>query len=385
LAVLGGEAQPRTLRSGDLRSNFTAVTGQVRRSIVLTAVLMGLFVPGQGLAAVKFGAQNLDFVPSGSGSVGSPITFTEMAAPTASTQPVAAPVSGVLTLIEGRYVASAETAYGYRILAGSSPNFTARPATPDGSPGKRLTKVAPLPNPARDLVGFVDSGGHPRGLPITAGERLAVFVAGNTATFALSGGGGTTSGATVSSTAGDHSSGSATYAPTFGGLELQLRGTIEPDADGDTYGDETQDNCPSIANDQTSNPCPDNPPDTAAPGVAFTVAGKKPSLHTALKKGIRLEVTADEAVSIEAEASARVKSFSPRGSALRAAPPGYVTLSRTKATLAGAGATGLTLKLTKVAKRSLAKRAKAKLRLEVTARDLAGNPAIQSSSLTLRD
>ena len=40
------------------------------------------------------------------------------------------------------------------------------------------------------------------------------------------------------------------------GAELLLNADIEADKDGDGYGDETQDNCPSIANDQTSNPCP---------------------------------------------------------------------------------------------------------------------------------
>jgi hypothetical protein len=43
---------------------------------------------------------------------------------------------------------------------------------------------------------------------------------------------------------------------TVSGAELLLSADVEPDADGDGFGDETQDNCPSIANDQTSNPCP---------------------------------------------------------------------------------------------------------------------------------
>jgi hypothetical protein len=339
---------------------------------------MGFFVPAQGFASVRFGAQDLDFAPSGAGST-SNVTLTETAPPTSATQPVTAPVSGVLTLIEGRYSAAGETAYAYRILSGSSPSFTSRPATTDGSSGKRLTRVAPFPTTARDVVGFVDSRGHPRGLPIAAGERLGVYEAGSIWSFSPATG---AAGATVSSTTGDHSSGTATYGASFGNLELQLRGTIEPDVDGDTYGDETQDNCPSIANDQTTNPCP--PPDDAAPAVAFAVAGKKPSIRSALKKGIPLEVTADEAVSIVAEASAKVRSFSARGRFSRATPPGYVTLSRANATLAGAGTTRLTLKLTKAAKRSWSKRSKVKLRLEVTARDSAGNPAIKTSTLTLK-
>ena len=42
----------------------------------------------------------------------------------------------------------------------------------------------------------------------------------------------------------------------FEGAELLLNADVEPDKDGDGFGDESQDNCPSVANDQTDNPCP---------------------------------------------------------------------------------------------------------------------------------
>jgi len=54
------------------------------------------------------------------------------------------------------------------------------------------------------------------------------------------------------------------------GRELLLNADIERDADGDGFGDESQDNCPAIANDQTSNPCP---PGTTTPG---TGTGEQP-------------------------------------------------------------------------------------------------------------
>jgi hypothetical protein len=46
------------------------------------------------------------------------------------------------------------------------------------------------------------------------------------------------------------------------GIELMLNALIEIDADADGFGDESQDNCPKIPNDQTSNPCTASP----APG-----------------------------------------------------------------------------------------------------------------------
>jgi hypothetical protein len=52
---------------------------------------------------------------------------------------------------------------------------------------------------------------------------------------------------------------------SFEGAELLVNADIEPDKDGDGYGDETQDNCPTIANDQTDNPCPSEVFD---PGIA---------------------------------------------------------------------------------------------------------------------
>jgi hypothetical protein len=53
--------------------------------------------------------------------------------------------------------------------------------------------------------------------------------------------------------------GTAPLRPGQAGIELMVNADIEIDADADGFGDETQDNCPKIPNDQTSNPC------TAAP------------------------------------------------------------------------------------------------------------------------
>jgi hypothetical protein len=53
--------------------------------------------------------------------------------------------------------------------------------------------------------------------------------------------------------------GAAPAGARIAGAELLMGADVEPDNDGDGFGDETQDNCPSIANDQTSNPCPSTP------------------------------------------------------------------------------------------------------------------------------
>ena len=52
------------------------------------------------------------------------------------------------------------------------------------------------------------------------------------------------------------------------GRELLLNADIEKDEDGDGFGDETQDNCPTVANDQTDKPC-----STATPTPTETPTG----------------------------------------------------------------------------------------------------------------
>lgn len=73
------------------------------------------------------------------------------------------------------------------------------------------------------------------------------------------------------------------------GVELLLNADVEPDKDGDGYGDETQDNCPSVANDQTDNPCPSDPirpddPTTDDPGVDDDNEGRQFRKHRAKKR-----------------------------------------------------------------------------------------------------
>ncbi|HEX6714854.1 MAG TPA: hypothetical protein VF066_15795 [Thermoleophilaceae bacterium] len=49
------------------------------------------------------------------------------------------------------------------------------------------------------------------------------------------------------------------------GRELLLNADVEKDADGDGFGDESQDNCPTIANDQTDKPCTTPTPESTTP------------------------------------------------------------------------------------------------------------------------
>ena len=61
------------------------------------------------------------------------------------------------------------------------------------------------------------------------------------------------------------------------GRELLLNADIENDGDGDGFGDESQDNCPTIANDQTDRPCTTEAPQTTGPaGPTSETIGNTP-------------------------------------------------------------------------------------------------------------
>src|SRR3954453_7814217 len=71
------------------------------------------------------------------------------------------------------------------------------------------------------------------------------------------------------------------------GQELLLNVDVEKDADGDGFGDESQDNCPTIANDQTDKPCSTPAPVSTAPeGPTSTpVETTPPPTHTQGSEG----------------------------------------------------------------------------------------------------
>jgi len=61
------------------------------------------------------------------------------------------------------------------------------------------------------------------------------------------------------------------------GRELLLNADIENDGDGDGFGDESQDNCPTIANDQSDKPCTTDSPQTGPTEPTSTTIGNEPT------------------------------------------------------------------------------------------------------------
>lgn len=165
-----------------------------------------------------------------------------------------APFDGVVTAFRVKHGKGAASpgAYAWRILTGSASPFNGRPATPSGQNDVYL--AWPLTaTPGVEAWFPTDAQGHAVGVPIKAGELIALWTekiadSGAAPAFVASGPGSTY----LRHDGSDHISGTQTYS-TFGGLEALIQGTIEPDADGDHYGDETQDPCPGVPG---LGPCP---------------------------------------------------------------------------------------------------------------------------------
>ena len=140
-----------------------------------------------------------------------------------------------------------------------------------------------------DAVQPTDAAGRPRGIPISLGERIGVWVAPGGVGFQSA-----TAGYVLAEHDGDHAAGRADYTPHTG-YEALINADIEPDADRDGYGDESQDNCPTVANDQSTNPCPATPPAETRPSEYVgprigRLTSRRRSLSSLSRRGLGVAV-----------------------------------------------------------------------------------------------
>jgi hypothetical protein len=165
-----------------------------------------------------------------------------------------------------------------------------------------------------------------------------------------------------------------TYTP-FEGFQVGVLAVVEPDADGDGYGDETQDLCPQSA--QSHFVCPPSPPPTAGPPLTL-------ESHALFRRRAWavIEVTASLSSDVTVSASARLpKRRRPaRASAQVSVPP------LTKAVPANQQVRFKLIfpKRLRLALRNVAPRKFLKLRVLSTTTDPAGNPVNDSLILKLK-
>jgi hypothetical protein len=224
---------------------------------LIAALAVSAALPAAAPAAVTIGsnlagtgADNLGaYCPSGGVCTG-----TNLSLPPGSTA-----ANGLVSPINGVVVR-------WRVKSGSSGNpVTLRVLRPAG--GATFTGAG-TSTPAATASGI--SGFFPTRLPIRAGDSVGLNIANSALVWAnTAGANGLVWGSLNGYPAGLADGGTAAGAAQ-GNKELLVQAVVEPDVDGDGFGDETQDGCPADATRQAP-PCatgPVNPDANPAPVIS---------------------------------------------------------------------------------------------------------------------
>ncbi len=220
------------------------------------AGLSMLALPSGASAATTVGS-NLAGTPNSVPSAN--ISMAPRTQPPGVTLPLTAPSAGVIVQILLKHGSSGPNpgAYGFRVLSGSAAMYTTT-----GAP----TELPDFPWPASDTPdtdSFIPAlGGVPKGIPIAAGNRLGMVRIGGTGMQGVSIRANSSMGE-LDQVVGVHNSGPLFY-DTLVPNELMVQYRIEPDADLDGFGDETQDRCPTNAATQAACPATATPATTPA-------------------------------------------------------------------------------------------------------------------------
>jgi hypothetical protein len=109
----------------------------------------------------------------------------------------------------------------------------------------------------------------PAAIPVKEGDFLGLHVIANSVAYTLPGAGYSTRFLTAADPVPDTT---ATFPSQTPGLQLDVSARLEADVDGDGFGDETQDLCPTDATRQTA--CDVVPPDSTPPDTTITTMPK---------------------------------------------------------------------------------------------------------------
>jgi hypothetical protein len=204
-------------------------------------------------------------------------SFAQSSQPSGVTLPLTAPSTGVITQILVKHGPSGVDpgTYGFRVLSGSAAAYSTTGAPVELPDSPWPSNAGPGTRPFTPSL-----GGAPKGIPIGAGERLGMVRIGGTGMqgpniwSSISGG-------TLDSIAAVHNSGAFAYNMPMNN-ELLIQYLIEPDADRDGFGDESQDRCPTNATVQAACPVP---PVTPTTPTTKTKKCKRKKKAGAAKKG----------------------------------------------------------------------------------------------------
>jgi hypothetical protein len=207
-----------------------------RTIAIASACAAALALAPPASAAQSFGSDLTSNPTVGASTTGQPFVFLSYLARTGQVLPLTAPASGVMVKLRFRQAAQGASTrtLATRILTkvGNTPDFAARTGP----------NIVLQPNTAAGNIAEtvpIDGVGDPKGVPIAAGEYLAML-----GPHLYAGVLASVSGASHAYAEGDQTSGTRSYGTAASNFEVPLQGVIEPDADGDSYGDESQDSCP---------------------------------------------------------------------------------------------------------------------------------------------
>ena len=257
------------------------------RCLLATAVLMGLVLAPPAGAATTIGPG----VAAASGNVlgcnaGQTCVIAAETHPSVATT---APMSGVIVRWRIRRGANAGTLQ-LRILrpstSGGHPTVVRSSDTIATSGGELVERTARLAIGAGERIGF-------EGRPTDPSKNFFLDI--------------NTDGSTLRSFSGGYPDGSTVPMLSSSNIGLKWDATIEPDADLDGWGDDTQDHCPSDASTHDSCPTAAPPDDAAPPASTPTVITPSvlpdttaPVLANVVVAGRRLLYTLSERVTLQA-------------------------------------------------------------------------------------
>jgi hypothetical protein len=238
---------------------------------VIATLLLTIGVSGAG-AATTFGADLTQATHTGAqDSCGAAdCSFIGLLTTTGVPEPPA-PISGVLTSVR------------VRTMGGAAPNLVVRVLRDTGTTNsyRNVGPEIPVPVPAIATVGGAVTEATGVHHPIQAGDHLGIGYTTPAPFFYMS---AASAMSACSFLNGSHPvETNATYFPAGCMLEPLVAATVEPDADHDGYGDETQDQCPTDAS--TQGPCPaSSTPTPVPPPVPHKKCKKKHHAAAVAKK-----------------------------------------------------------------------------------------------------
>ena len=247
------------------------LSGYLTCATVMAMTMAVLLAPAAANAAELIGSP-LTGNPTNGICGGCDASAVQIAGPTIGGLPLSPTQDGVIVSARIKHSFTGGTpgdTFGITLLTGIGGTvFRAR------QPG-RLTPVTygtNLPAGTTEIVPK-DADGTPHGVRITTTDRLGLFEdnsPGQSGPAVLSAvvNAQPVAGAQTNIALGVQSSGQADYSIPLSDVDLLVQASVEPDADGDEYGDQTQDRCPAQAD--TQGDC-----DTTAPTPDITKGPKK--------------------------------------------------------------------------------------------------------------